>query len=80
MPPVLKPKTQNDILQNELAETPSQITERLNLPGIDKLHQQPFEDIGLVLANVLKSRGNIVSFKYVVGSHVEITYSVTPGR
>jgi len=43
------------------------------VPGIKTLHQRPVSEIAEVLANVLRSSPSIVEFRYVIGSHIEIT-------
>jgi hypothetical protein len=71
--PGLNPKTQNEIVEQELQLTTNEITETIKLPGISTLHMKPTEEIALVLTNLLKSRSNIKSITYVIGSHIELT-------
>lgn len=74
----LKVKSQTEKVNLELSQVPTVTTERLMIPGIETLHARPVDEIGAVLANVLKSRPGIQEFKLVVGSHIEIKYAANP--
>jgi hypothetical protein len=76
--PGLNMKTQNEVVEQELQSTTKEFTEIVKLPGIDKLHTKPFDEIGLVLANLIKSKAGITALKFVVGSHIEITFDANP--
>ncbi len=73
-----KPQSQTDIMNSQVASQPKSVTDVLRPPGIDKLHLKSKEEISEVLTNLLRSRPGITAFKYVVGSHVEITYDANP--
>lgn len=74
---VIVPTTQEGIvkqnLKGEQFKVKTDITERISVPGLDSLHLRPIEEIGRVLANVIKSRQSVRSITYVIGSHIEIT-------
>lgn len=76
--PGTKPKTQQDIVNDELATQVNEVTEKLALPGIEELHKKSKEEVASVLANLLKSRAGVKRLEYVVGSHVELTYNGNP--
>jgi hypothetical protein len=76
--PGLTAKNQNDLVQQELNNNSNLITETIKPPGIDILHTKPIDEIAAVLANLLKSRGNLKAFKFVVGSHLELTFDQNP--
>lgn len=76
--PGLKAKSQNEVIEQELQASVKEFTEMVKLPGIDKLHTKPSDEIGLVLANLVKSRPGIKVIKFVIGSHIEITYDDNP--
>ncbi len=67
-------KTQVDLVKDHAdAEKPTElITETVRLPGIESLHLASKEDIADVLANFLKSRAGIVSFKWTIGQAMEV--------
>lgn len=69
-------ENQADLVNQDLdASRRGVIKDKIAVPGVDKLHEKPVEQIAKTLAIVLKSRPNLLSFKYVVGSHVEIEFS-----
>lgn len=76
--PGAKPTNQTQVIEQNLATQVKEVTDILKLPGIEKLHLKSTDEIASVLANVLKSRPGVVSFKYVVGSHVEIVCDSNP--
>lgn len=69
----MPPKTQTDLVNEDLLMQPKVTSEVLRLPGIDVLHQKTKEEIAEVLTMVLKSRSNIVGLNWVVGKHIELT-------
>lgn len=74
--PGIKVSSQTELVEQKMnAENfaKKEEVEILKLPGIAVLHHRSFGEIGEVIANVLKSRKNIASIKYVIGSHFEIT-------
>lgn len=72
----IEPKTQEDLVNNMLAQEPKTVIERLELPGIKTLHENPVADLAQVMAVIFKSRKNILEMKYVVGKYVELTLAV----
>lgn len=76
--PGLNPKTQNDLVEQQLSNIPKEVTEVLKFPGVETLHTKSKEDIAAVLANLLKSRNNVTKLTFVVGSHLEITFESNP--
>jgi hypothetical protein len=76
--PGLNTKTQNELVEQELQASTSEVTEVVRLPGIATLHTKPSDEIGAVLANLIKSKSGIKSMKFVVGSHIELTFDANP--
>lgn len=66
--PGITPKVQSDLVPSE----EKVYTENVRLPGIEKLHEKPVDEIAAVLANFVKSRPSMVSMKFVIGSHIEV--------
>lgn len=69
---MLNKKTQDDHVKEELGFQPELIREKVNLPGIRQLHEQPAADIAEVLATLIKSRNDVKEIHYVVGEGIEI--------
>ena len=67
-------QTQGDLVDQTVVAKPLEAVDKLVLPGIDVLHTKPTSIIGEVLANTLKSRPNVISFNYVIGEYIEVTY------
>lgn len=73
-----EPKNQNDIMNKDSVDAPrveTPRTEIFKVPGVETLHTKPVEEIGNVIANVLRSRSNIKSITYEIGKHFELTYN-----
>lgn len=71
-------KTQQEQLDNELATQRKVVTERLQLPGIETLHEKSKDEIASVLTNLLKSKAGMISLKFVIGEAIEIEYDANP--
>lgn len=65
--------TQDDHVKQDQGFQPEQTTEKVVVPGIQTLHDKPTTEIAEVIANVLRSRPNIVKMTYVVGEYFELT-------
>jgi hypothetical protein len=66
-------RNQSELVQQKMESVESsEQTEILKLPGVTTLHLKSHAEIAAVLTNLLKSRSNITSIKYVLGSHFEI--------
>lgn len=76
--PGITPRTQSEVVEEALNNSQKVHVETLKLPGITTLHTKPTDEVAAVLANLLKSRTGIISLKFVVGSHVELTYNDNP--
>lgn len=76
--PGLTANSQQEEIENELASRQKVVKEKLRLPGIEKLHLKSKEDIGAILANVIKSRSGVVSIKFVIGEYIELEYDSNP--
>jgi predicted transcriptional regulator len=74
----LSAKTQNELVEQELQTNTKDVTETVRLPGIATLHTRPSEEIAVVLTNLIKSRSGIKALKFVVGSHIELTFDANP--
>jgi hypothetical protein len=66
-------KTQADHVAQDLGTKPATVTDKIIIPGIDILHTRPTDEMIEILVNVMKSRSNIIEFKYVIGKYIEIT-------
>ena len=66
-------KTQDDIVRDELGYQPTEEVRKVRLPGIESLHQRPINEIGEVLANVLRMEANVKEMRFVVGKYIELT-------
>lgn len=67
-------KTQEDhVMADQMHVEQKETTVKVSVPGMQKLHEQPTAEIAEVLANVLRSRPNIVKMTYVVGQYIELT-------
>lgn len=71
-------KDQTQLISDNLEASPRQITERLETPGVTTLHLKSRDEIAAVLANIIKSRSELVALKYVLGSHFELTFNSNP--
>ncbi len=71
LPPGMTPRTQSDLLPEEETE----ITDTIKVPGIATLHGKSPDEIAAVLTNVVRSQANLISFKWVIGSHMEVVKS-----
>lgn len=76
--PGSKATNQTQVVEQHLASQEREVTDILKIPGIEKLHLKSVDEIAAVLANVLKSRPGVKSFKFVVGSHIEIVCDSNP--
>lgn len=70
---MLQPKTQGDIVKQDMGVQPEEIRTKVNVPDVKKLHTLPSADIAEVLTMVLKSQANIVEVKYRVGEFIEVS-------
>ena len=61
-------KTQSDIVAATLLGEETEVKEKIKLPDLDKLHLKPKDEIAEVLVNLLKSRRNITSIHWDIGS------------
>jgi len=68
-------KNQAELVEQKLGVRAEIEKDNVVVPGIKTLHTRSVEDIAETLAVVLRSRPNIVSFKFVVGSHVEVEFT-----
>ena len=68
----MQKRTQEDHVVEELGVQPEYDIERVSVPGVNKLHEKSTQEIGEVLALVLKSRPGVVELHYKVGEFVEI--------
>jgi len=48
------------------------VTKKLFPPGIRTLHAETASVFGEAMANLIKSQPGLISFTYVVGSHIEV--------
>lgn len=69
----VRPKTQGDIVAADQNYQPETVTEKIHVPGIEKLHDLSASEIAEVITNVLRARPNIVAVKYVLGEYFEVT-------
>lgn len=76
--PGITANSQGEQLKNEMATQSREVTEQVRIPGVETLHERPVEEIGIVLANLIKSRSGITKLTYVKGSHFEITSDGNP--
>lgn len=71
-------KSQQELLDAELQMQNTVETKRLNLPGIEKLHTKPTDEIAAVLTNVLKSHAGVTEVRWVLGECIELKYNTNP--
>lgn len=69
---------QTKVVKEQMQSQNQEVTEDLRVPGIENLHLRTPEEIGSVLANVIKSRSGVTSMTYVMGSHIKVTYNGNP--
>lgn len=69
------PKNQQELVQQQMGVKAEVLKDNVVVPGIETLHTRDASDIAETLAVVLRSRPNIVSLKYVVGSHIELEFT-----
>jgi hypothetical protein len=72
------PVNQTDLLKQQIQSQNQTVTEKMKVPGIETLHLKSADEIGNVLANVIKSRSGVISLVFVMGSHIEIEYNGNP--
>lgn len=65
--------TQSDLVEQNMEVQPQVMIEKVVIPGIETLHTKSTQDIAETLTFVLKSRPNIVEFRYVIGKYIELT-------
>ena len=70
----MKMHTQDDHVKEELGYQPEEMTRKVTLPGMAKLHEKPIAEIAEALANVLRSEREILKLTYHVGESIEITF------
>jgi len=70
---MLRQKNQEDIVAADGGIAPEVVKEKVRIPGIETLHEQPSDEIGEVLAMILRSRAHVKEVRYVVGEYVELT-------
>jgi hypothetical protein len=76
--PGVKAKNLNDLVNQAVQDSEKIVTDRIELPGIKQLHTKSKEEIAAVLTNFLLSRSNVKELKFVIGSHIEVTYDANP--
>ena len=70
-------KSQADLVQEKVMEegVETETTEKVKFPGLATLHEQTRDEMAEVFVMILKSRANVIAFRFEVGSpHVELTY------
>lgn len=71
-------QTQQDLVKEFLKDEPNVVTEKLRIPGVESLHLQPLDEVAEKLAevfyNVLRSRSNLLEFRYSIGEFIEVTW------
>jgi hypothetical protein len=78
---MLKPRNQEEIVQHTLEQDAlrtipgRETTEKVYFPGIDTLYAKSKAEIGEALANVLKSRPDVLEIRWRVGeNYIELSY------
>jgi hypothetical protein len=66
---------QGDIVHNKGPIAPEIQTEKIKIPGIETLHDQPAKHVAEVLAMVVRSRAHVMEMKWVLGKYIELTYT-----
>lgn len=68
----MKTVNQEELVKKARGYQPETIIEKIGLPGIETLHERGIEEVADTLANVIKSRANVVSVKFTVGKAIEL--------
>jgi len=66
-------QNQMDHVRQELGYQPEYTTREIAIPGIENLHERSAKEIGLVLANVLRTEPNIVKLEWEIGKPIRLT-------
>ena len=66
------PRNQEDIVRASLND--NVVTQKVGYPNADKVHTLPVNELADILARVIKSRPNVVEFRYVLGDGFYLTY------
>lgn len=76
-PPVTKeekPRAMEDIMREKMPVEEKIVTEKIVPAGIATAHMQSKEDMAKWFTNIFKCRQHIRELKWVVGSHLEVTF------
>lgn len=51
--------------------------QRIDTALVKDLHKQSIDNLAIYLANLIRSKRTLISFKYVVGETIELEYDVS---